>query len=202
MGELLMRRREMLHSGEPQSDLVYELETPMSFDGTNGVDTGIALVGNYSDGTASPFTILFDGTPSNVSGDKYLFAGRSASLGKVMVNASLYNSGNLYTAWFANSNGNTGNSFGAGKIVRVSVTFSPETGAVYKWSVNGSSVKTKTYSTTPSGAIIAETDTIKVGMSAASSTSGRFKGVINAFKIYRRKFTNDEISGFLANGIS
>lgn len=202
MGELLMRRREMLQSGEPQSDLVYELETPMSFDGTNGVDTGIALVGNYSDGTASPFTILFDGTPSNVSGDKYLFAGRSASLGKVMVNASLYNSGNLYTGWFAKTNGNTGNSFGAGKIVRVAVTFSPETGAAYKWSVNGSSVKTKTYPTTPTGAIIAETDTIKVGMSAASSTSGRFKGVINAFKIYRRKFTDDEISDFLANGLS
>ena len=203
MGELLMRRREMTMAGDsPQSDLIYELETPMSFDGTNGVDTGVALIGNYSDGTASPFTILFDGTPSNVSGDKYLFAGRSASLGKVMVNASLYNSGNLYTGWFANTNGNTGNSFGAGKIVRVAVTFSPETGAVYKWSVNGSSVKRKTYSTTPAGAIIAETDTIKIGMSATSSTSGRFKGVINAFNIYRRKFTDDEISDFLANGIS
>lgn len=203
MGELLIRRREMaIQSPQPQSDLIYELETPMSFDGTNGVDTGVALAGNYSDGSVSPFTILFDSTPSNVSGDKYLFAGRSTNLNKLMVNASLYNSGNFYTAWFANSNGTTGNSFGAGKIVRVAVTFSPETGAVYKWSVNGASVKTKTYSTTPTGAIIAETDTIKIGMSAASSTSGRFKGVINAFKIYRRKFTDDEISDFLANGLS
>lgn len=174
----------------------------MSFDGTNGVDTGVALAGNYSDGSVSPFTILFDGTPSNVSGDKYLFAGRSTNLNKAMVNASVYYKDNLYTAWFAGSNANGGNSFGAGKIARVALTFSPETGAVYKWSVNGSPVKTKTYPTTPAGAIIAETDTIKVGMSSTSSTSGRFKGVINAFKIYRRKFTDDEISDFLANGLS
>lgn len=186
----------------PQSDIIYELETPMSFDGTNGVDTGVALIGDYSDGTASPFTILFDAAPSDVSGDKYCFAGRSASLGKIMVNASFYYSNNIYTGWFSSTSANSLHSFAVGKTIRIALTFSPETGAVYKWSVDGSSVNTRTYSTTPSGAIIAETDTIKVGMSATSGTRGRFKGVINAFKIYRRKLTDDEISGFLASGIS
>lgn len=202
MGELLIRRREMVQAGEtPQSDILYQMpNTPRIFDGTDGVDTGVALAGNYSDGTASPFTILFDGTPTNVTGDRYFYQARSTSLNKLAINASTYSNGNLYTAWFSSSTGTSGNNFTVGKPHRVSLTYSPDSGATYKITVNGTNTKTKTYSTTPSGAIIAATDTVKVCRNNSNSSASRFLGTVNAFVIYNRKLTDAEISSFLTSG--
>ena len=202
MGDLLIRRRGLILPSSPTSDIIYELSTPMVFDGTTAVDTGVYLLGNYSNGTAPSFSIVVDGTPTNVNGDKYFFAARCEALNKLMFNFSTYSNGNAYTAWFASSNSTSTGSWIANKYVRVVLTYEQGGGATYTWLREGGTLKTKSY-TTPTGAVItgaATGESVKIGASAFLGSNGRFVGTISLFRIYNRKLTDTEVSDFFANG--
>lgn len=194
----------MILPSSPTSDIIYELSTPMVFDGTTAVDTGVYLLGNYSNGTAPSFTILFDGVPTNLGGDKYFFAAYCSAKTKLMLNFSTYYTSSAYTAWFASSANSSGQEFATNKFIRVALTYERGGSAVYKWLKEGGSVKSKTH-TTPTDAVITGANTsesVKVGSSSSMAASTRFKGTVNLFRIYNRKLTDDEVTDFLTNGIS
>ena len=197
-----MRRREMILPPSPTSDIIYDLSTPMVFDGTTAVDTEVYLLGDYANGTAPSFSIVFEGTPSDVTGDKYYFAAECEALNKLMINFSTYSNGNAYTAWFASSNATSTGSWIANKYVRIVLTYEQNGEAVYTWLREGGTLKTKSY-TTPSGAVITGASTresVKIGVSSFMGTNGRFVGTISMFRIYNRKLTDTEVSDFITNG--
>ena len=202
MGDLLIRRREMILPPSPTSDIIYDLSTPMVFDGTTAVDTEVYLLGDYANGTAPSFSIVFDGIPSDVSGDKYYFTARCEALNAPMINFSTYSNGNAYTAWYSNSAPTSTGSWIVNKYVRVVLTYEQNGDAIYTWLREGGTLKTKSY-TTPSGAVITGAsvkESVKIGSTSTMGDSGRFVGTISMFRIYNRKLTDAEVSDFIANG--
>lgn len=197
---MVTRRRMMVSNGASHETPVYELQTPMTFDGSTGVDTGFTMSGDYNSANAPSYTILWEGTLTNRNGDKYYFGLRCNALNKNAIQFSSYNNSGAYHSWFAAATTTANQGWANGDLIRVAFRTAPGEGAVYNWNRNSGTQKSKVFSTTPSGAVLTN-ETVKVGTSASFSTSGRFVGTVSLFRIYNRKFTDQEISDFLANGI-
>lgn len=170
--------------------------TPVTFDGSNYVDTGLALDGDYTLPSSRPFTIIVETTKGTTGGDQYLFAENATPTTKPFFYFCLNGSTKIYTYWFGTKS-TTNISMASGNNVKIAfVKHEGESPTMYV-KVNDNTPTVIQFPSTPSGAVVNSDDYLYIGCSPSQASSTRWKGTVSKFEVYARAFSTNEINTFL-----
>ena len=178
-----------------EEGLLYKLSETTTFDGTNTIDTGIALEGNYNSDNTIEFTIACTTTCTD-TGDKYPFSVYSTAQSGAGLYVDLSGKSNVYGKWFTQSK-NTSLSWVSADVLRI--VFRKKSGEypTVSFTKNGDTTNTKTltFTSMANNAVIASADHVIIGCSP--SGAGKLKGTMSDFRVYDRAYSDAELTSYL-----
>ena len=178
-----------------EEGLLYKLSAPTVFDGSNTIDTGVAIEGNYNSDNTLEFTIVCTTTCTD-TGDKYPFSVYSTAQSGVGLYVDLSGKANVYGKWFTQSK-NASLSWVSADVLRI--VFRKKSGEypTVSFTKNGDTTNTKTltFTSTANNAVIASADHVIIGCSP--SGAGKLKGTMSDFRVYDRAYSDAELTSYL-----
>ena len=178
--------------------LIYALSSPITFTGqwSETVDTGVKAMPTDRD-----TTFLIDFTPDDPASNNgnYLFYAGLAASPYNAVCIRCYNTAGTYSKprveTHSSGSGFSIDNLTYGQPARVVIRYTAGASTVECFCKASGTIITGTSSNT---GIVADA-TMRLG--GATSSLNRYKGVIDVFKVYSRKLTDDEVYAFLNEGV-
>lgn len=183
-------------NAETTGTVLYKLASPTVLDGTNHIDTGVTLAGDYTSQSAQAFSVIAESTIGNVSGDMYLYGQYCSALSVASFYLDLYNGSQIYSRWFTDRKNKGLSTASVNDVIRSVYTKDVGGNPSLYISINGNLVVTIDHATAPTGAILSSEDHIFIGKEP-STTANKWIGTVNSFKILNRALSSNEITAFL-----
>ena len=178
-----------------EENLLYKLSETTTFDGTNTIDTGVAIEGNYNSDNTLEFTIVCTTTCTD-TGDKYPFSVYSTAQSGTGLYVDLSGKANVYAKWFSQSK-NTSFAWVNADVLRIVYRKKSGEYPTVSFTKNGDTANTKTltFTSTANNAVIASADHVIIGCSP--SGAGKLKGTMSDFRVYDRAYSDAELTSYL-----